>query len=140
MVDDRHVNHDRGEKSVHATEILARMERAINEHDLDALADCFAEDYRCEVPHHPRLSFVGRDRVRANWTGLFAHVPDMKATVLQSVVDGDQVWSEWELSGKTRDGDDHLACGVAILRAHEGRFIFSRFYLDKVDAADPGVS
>jgi ketosteroid isomerase-like protein len=121
---------------VHGTEILARMETAMNEHDLDALVDCFAEDYRSELPHHPQLSFVGRERVRANWGGLFELVPDLTATVLQSVVDGDQVWSEWEISGKTRDGGDYLACGVAILRVHDGSFAFSRFYLDKVDAPD----
>jgi hypothetical protein len=42
MVDDRHVDHDHGEKRVNGTEILARTERAVNEHDLDALAGCFA--------------------------------------------------------------------------------------------------
>ena len=33
-----------------ATGILDRMLRAINSHDIGALVDCFAHNYRCEDP------------------------------------------------------------------------------------------
>jgi len=55
-----------------ATTMLRNLERATNEHDLAALADCFAEDYRNETPLHPARSFRGREQVRANWRQIFA--------------------------------------------------------------------
>ena len=116
-----------------ATETLQRMLQAINSHDLDAMVDCFAHDYRCEMPLHPSRSFVGDDQVRQNWTGMFARVPDIEARVLRSVEDGDTVWSEWHMTGTTTDGADFRTGGVAILGVEDGRFAWSRFYLDPVD-------
>ena len=123
-----------------ATGTLERMLQAINAHDLVALVDCFANDYRCEVPLHPSRSFVGNDRVRQNWTGLFARVPDIKARVPRSVEHGDTLWSEWEMTGTTTDGVGYRAGGVAILGAKGGRFAWSRFYLDPVDDEPTGAS
>jgi hypothetical protein len=57
------------------TEVLERMQRAMSAHDLEALVDCFAVGYHCEVPLHPSRSFTGQEHVRQNWSGLFAHVP-----------------------------------------------------------------
>lgn len=71
--------------------------------------------------------------LRSNWAELFAHVPDLMATVLQSVVDGDQVWSEWEISGTTVGGEEYLSRGVAILRVRGEQIASLRFYLDDVD-------
>jgi ketosteroid isomerase-like protein len=116
------------------TDVLRRMETAMSAHDLDALADCFTEDFRSELPIHPGRSFTGREHMRSNWAGLFAHVPDLAATVLQSVTDGDQVWSEWEIGGTTVDGERYLSRGVAILRLAGARIASVRFYLDNVDA------
>jgi ketosteroid isomerase-like protein len=123
---------ENGENAVR-TDVLRRMEMAMNLHDLDALADCFAEDFRSELPIHPRRSFTGRERMRSNWAGLFAHVPDLAARVLQSVADGDQVWSEWEIGGTTVAGEQYLSRGVAILRLRGERIASVRFYLDDVD-------
>ena len=116
-----------------STDVLRRMEKAMNTHDLEAFADCFAEDFRSVLPIHPGRNFTGRDRMRSNWAGLFAHVPDLMATVLQSVVDGDQVWSEWEISGTTVGGEEYLSRGVAILRVRGEQIASVRFYLDDVD-------
>ena len=119
-------------------DVLVRMEKAMNTHDLDALTECFAEDFHSELPIHPGRSFTGREHMRRNWAGLFAHVPDLTATVLQSVTDNDQVWSEWEISGGTVDGERYLSRGVAILSMRGERIASIRFYLDDVDepAAD----
>jgi ketosteroid isomerase-like protein len=125
------------EADVPSTDILERMERAMTTHDLDGLFDCYVEDFRSEHPIHPQRSFVGREQVRTNWKGLFAHVPDLVATVLQSVVAGDQIWSEWEMSGRTVDAGPYLVRGVAILQLREGRVASTRFYLDNVDAPEP---
>jgi ketosteroid isomerase-like protein len=112
------------------------MERAMNAHDLDEFVDCFAEDFVSEHPIHPQRSFVGNEHVRKNWAGIFAHVPDLSATVLQSVVDGDQVWSEWDIHGNTRDGEVYRTPGVAILRLRDEKIASVRFYLDYVEASD----
>jgi ketosteroid isomerase-like protein len=116
-----------------ATKALDRMLQAINSHDIDAMVDCFAADYRCEMPLHPSRSFVGNDQVRQNWTGMFHRVPDIKARVLRSVEDGDALWSEWDMIGTTTDGADFRVGGVAILRVKDDRFAWARFYLDPVD-------
>ncbi|MDG4782290.1 nuclear transport factor 2 family protein [Micromonospora sp. WMMD961] len=119
----------------HATraDVLRRMETAMNSHDLDALADSFAEDFHSELPIHPGRSFTGREQMRKNWAFLFAHVPDLAARVLQSVSDGNQVWSEWKIHGTTVDGNRYLSRGVTIMRLHEDRIASVRFYLDDVD-------
>jgi ketosteroid isomerase-like protein len=118
------------------TDVLRRMEKAMNGHDVDALSECFTEDFRSVIPLHPGRSFTGRAQMRSNWEGLFAHVPDLAATVRQSVTDGDQVWSEWEIGGTTVDGERYLSRGVAILRLRDEQIASVRFYLDDVD--DPG--
>ena len=107
-------------------------------HDLEALVDCFAEDYHCEIPLHPSRSFTGRAHVNRNWSGLFTLVPDLQARVLRSTQDGDEVWSEWEMTGTATDGSRYLARGVAILGISGDRVAWARFYLDPVDDQPAG--
>lgn len=113
--------------------VVERMRQAMNAHDVEALAGCFAEHYRCEMPLHPSRGFVGRDRVRENWGGLFAHVPDLVARVLRCTQDGDLAWSEWEISGTTVSGARFTTAGVAILSIKDALVDSARFYLDPVD-------
>ncbi|WP_372350870.1 nuclear transport factor 2 family protein [Streptomyces sp. KL116D] len=120
------------ENTMSATDILRRMELAMNAHDVDAFVDCFTEDFVSELPLHPERNFVGREGVRKNWSGLFAYVPDLVGTVLQSVADGDKIWSEWEIRGNTQDGKLYLARGAAIHGVRDGRLAWVRFYLDTV--------
>jgi ketosteroid isomerase-like protein len=124
------------------TAMLHRLERATNEHDLDALVDCFTAGYRNETPAHPARSFGGRDQVRANWQQIFAGVPDLRAVVLHSAVDGGTVWSEWEMFGTRRDGAPHRMRGVVIfdVDGEEGRATAARFYLEPVDQGDGDVN
>lgn len=114
-------------------DVLRRMETAMNGHDLDALTACFAEDFCSILPLQPQRSFTGRPRMRGNWGKLFAHVPDLAATVRQSVTDGEQVWSEWEIGGTTVDGARYLSRGVAILSLRGPQIASVRFYLADVD-------
>ena len=127
------INSRENGKNTVRTDVLRHMEEAMNAHDLDGLTDCFAEDFRSELPIHPGRSFTGRERMRSNWARLFAHVPDLAARVLQSAADGDQVWSEWEIGGRTVEGEQYLSRGVAILRLRGERIASVRFYLDDVD-------
>ncbi len=116
-----------------ARAFIRRLEAATSAHDLDALVDCFAEDYVNETPVHPARGFTGRDQVRRNWTAIFTGVPDLRTTVLRSAVAGDTVWSEWEMTGTRRDGTPHLMGGVVIFGVVSGRAAWARFYLDPVD-------
>jgi len=115
-----------------ATGVLARLERATNAHDLDALVACFAQDYRNDTPAHPERSFTGREQVRRNWEQIFAAIPDLTATVLRAAVDGGEVWSEWEHRGTRRDGLAHVMRGVVIFGVGGGLLTWARFYLEPV--------
>jgi ketosteroid isomerase-like protein len=112
--------------------------RATNEHDLDALASCFAIDYRNDTPAHPARGFTGRAQVRKNWEQIFAGVPDLSAEV-RWIAHEDSVWSEWEMRGTRRDGSTHLMRGVVIFGVHAGEATWARFYLEPVDEGESGI-
>ena len=123
-----------------AEAVLLRLVEATNRHDLDGLVDCFAIDYRNETPAHPARGFLGRDQVRRNWEAIFTFVPDITAQVLRSCVDGDVVWSEWEMTGSRPDGSAQQMAGVIIFGAKDGRFDWARFYLETVEAGGVDVN
>ena len=110
--------------------MLERLLRATNDRDLDMLVDCFAPDYRNETPAHPSRGFQGHAQVRTNWEQIFGSVPDIRAVVIRHVVDGDTVWSEWEMRGNRLDGSVHLMRGVVIFGVRDGRANWARFYLE----------
>jgi ketosteroid isomerase-like protein len=112
--------------------VLARLEGAANAHDVNALVACFAPDYRNDTPAHPERSFTGREQVRRNWEQIFASIPDITATVLRSVVNGDEIWSEWEHRGTRPDGSLHVMRGVVIFGVGEGLLTWARFFLEPV--------
>jgi ketosteroid isomerase-like protein len=122
-----------------AAGVLARLERAANAHDVNALVACFAPDYRNDTPAHPERSFAGREQVRRNWEQIFAAIPDLTARVLGSVVDGDEVWSEWEHRGTRRDGSAHVMRGVVVFGVAGGLLAWARFYLEPVQEGGENV-
>jgi ketosteroid isomerase-like protein len=128
------------ESAVDPTAVLRRLERASDEHDLDALVGCFAADYVNETPAHPARGFRGREQVRENWRQILAGVPDLRARVLRSTADGETVWSEWEMSGTRRDGAAHLMRGVIIFVIADERIVSARFYLEPVDTSGTDVN
>src|SRR5207342_1890954 len=95
-------------------QMVERLADATNAHDLDALVACFGEEYVNETPVHPARGFRGRDQVRRNWEQIFAFVPDVRAEVVRLAVDGQTVWSEWDMTGTRGDGSDHRMRGVII--------------------------
>lgn len=119
--------------------LLDRLSKAVDDHDLDALVECFSTDYRNETPAHPGRSFEGREQVRENWQRIFAGVPDITAVVLQAAVDGDTVWSEWEMRGTRADGQPHLMRGVIVFTVPDDRATAARFYLEPVEPGEGGV-
>jgi ketosteroid isomerase-like protein len=118
---------------------LATIERlvlATNQHDIEALVACFAEDYENETPAHPARGFRGPAQVRRNWEQIFAFVPDIKAQVVRSTADGETVWTEWEMQGTRGDGNAHHMYGPIVFGVRDGVIKWARFYLEPVDASD----
>jgi hypothetical protein len=112
---------------------VERLREAINSHDPVRVADCFTENYQCDMPMHPSRGFTGRARVLENYQALFARVPDLRATVLRSCEDESAVWSEWEMSGTSDEGIPSASTGVVIiLSVVDERIAHTRFYLDAV--------
>jgi ketosteroid isomerase-like protein len=122
------------------TTILQRLLAAMNAHDLDAMVSCFADDYVNETPIHPLRGFRGNEQVRKNYTQIFANVPDLRARVPRSAVDGDTLWTEWDISGTRLDGATFLMRGVAILGIRGNAIASARFYLDSVEETSGDVN
>lgn len=116
-----------------ARQMVQRLLQATNDHDLEALVACFAEDYDNETPTHPARGFHGRSQVRRNWEQIFAFVPDVRAAVTRAAVDGEVIWTEWEMTGTRRDGTAHCMRGVVIFGVGGGVARWGRFYLEPVD-------
>ena len=122
-----------------AFEVVIRLRDAINQHDLEALVDVFDRDFVSKTPAHPQRTFSGADQVRRNWEQIFAGVPDLKAELLDAVVEGDTVWSEWDWHGTRRDGAPHRMRGVTIQRVRDARAVSVRFYMEPVDEGGPAA-
>jgi ketosteroid isomerase-like protein len=122
--------------------VVERLLAAINAHDLEAMVACFADNYLNEWPAHPQRGFRGNQQVRRNWSQIFAGVPDLRARLPRTVVDGDTVWAEWDLSGTRGDGAAFLMRGVSIFGVAEDRLAWVRFYLEPVeeDSGDVGAN
>ena len=114
-------------------DVVERLARATSAHDLEGIVACFAEGYVNETPTHPQRSFAGRDQVRRNWAQILTGVPDITARVLATAVDGDTVWSEWQMSGTRLDGALHEMGGVIIFDVAGELVRAARFYLEPLD-------
>ncbi len=112
--------------------VLERLLQAVNAHDLDALISCFASDYVNETPVHPQRGFCGNDQVRRNWAQIFT-IADLRADVPRSSLDGDRLWTEWEMSGTRSDGAPVLMRGVVIFVIDGDTIRSARFYLEPVE-------
>ncbi len=117
---------------------VERLCAAVNAYDLDTLADCFTANYRNETPAHPGRSFTGTAQVRRNWERIFVGLPDVSARIVDTVVAGDTVWSEWEMNGTRPDGTPEMMRGVIIFETCADRLDSARFYLEQVDAGTDG--
>ena len=119
--------------------MVDRLCDAVNGHDLDALAACFAADYRNETPVHPARGFVGRDRCAATGSSSSAASPTSRGSVTARVETPDGVWTEWEMHGTRRDGEAHRMRGVVIFGVAGAEITDARFYLEPVDDDTSGV-
>jgi len=120
--------------------VIDRLLKATNDHDLDALIDCFASDYVNETPVHPLRGFTGSEQVRLNWRQIFAAVPDLLAEVTSRAEEGDTTWTEWQMSGTRGDGSAHLMRGVIIFTTRDDRITAARFYLEPVETSSGDIN
>lgn len=123
-----------GSTSLSIEGLLSRLTTATNAHDIDALVGCFSPEYVNDTPAHPSRNFTGSDQVRRNWARLFDSIPDLRAEILQSAVDGSTAWTEWVMVGTRRDGTEHHMRGVMIFTAANGFLASVRFYMEPVEA------
>jgi len=120
-------------------EVLDRLLAAINAHEMEALVPCFAHDYVNETPVHPPRSFRGQAQVRTNWGQILAAVPDIRARVVRRSLDGDTLWTEWDMAGTRADGVPFLMRGVVIFGLAGDTIASARFYLEPVEDASGDV-
>jgi len=78
--------------------VLERLHTAMNQHDLEAMLECFDPEYRSEQPLHPNRGFGGKEQVRKNWSRTLDSFPDFEAQLLGHASSGGTVWSEWRWS------------------------------------------
>ena len=113
---------------------IGRLEEAMNRHDVETMTALFADDYRSEQPAHPDRGFGGSDQVAANWTAMFAGVPDMRVECRAELNDGTTSWSEWSWRGTHTDGTPFAMRGVVVFGLGDDDLIHSaRLYMEPVE-------
>lgn len=120
--------------------VTARLRDAMNTHDIDAFVGCFHEDYRSEQPVHPGRGFGGRTQVRANWSAIFAAVPDFNAALVSYCQAEGQEWSEWRWTGTRTDGSTLDVAGVTVFGVRDGRIAWGRLYVEPVQAVEETIN
>jgi ketosteroid isomerase-like protein len=119
--------------------VIARIGAALNAQDVDALVECFADDYVLEAPAHPALGFSGAAQVRKNQKAALAAVPDLRVAVVRTAAEGATAWAEWEWCRTGRDGSPHLMRSVTINGIREGRVAWARLFMEPVEIDGPDV-
>jgi ketosteroid isomerase-like protein len=119
--------------------VAAALAEAMNAHDIDAFVSLFAPDYDSRQPVHPDRAFVGRDQVRANWSAVFAGVPDFRAELVATAVEADTLWSEWRWRGTHEDGSRLDMAGVMVCGIDGGRLAWARLYVEPVESGGEGI-
>jgi hypothetical protein len=120
-------------------DVVDRLQRAMNAHDLEAFLACTHADYRSEQPVHPERGFGGREQVAKNWAALFAGVPDFHAEVLSSAVVEQVVWTEWHWTGTREDGSALDMRGVTLFTVEGDEIVSGRLYMEEVEGAGEDI-
>jgi hypothetical protein len=108
--------------------VLERLHAAMNQHDLEAMLECFDPDYRSEQPLHPNRGFGGKERVRKNWSKILDSFPDFEARLLGHASVGGTVWSEWRWSATGLN-----MAGVTLLGVQNRHIVWGRLYMEPVE-------
>jgi ketosteroid isomerase-like protein len=121
------------------TDVISRLHRAMNDHNLEAFLDCFHEDYESVQPIHPSRNFRGRDQVEKNWSTIFKNIPDYRFELIRMAEDGDIVWTEWDWSGTQRDGQPMNMRGVVLFGVRDGKIAWGRLYMDVAEQTEEDI-
>ena len=119
--------------------VYARLCRAVNAHDLDAIADCLAEDYNALDHRVLGWETMGREAVVDVYRSWLDVVPDMEVTFEWLGGDDDHIALRW-------NGQGHAAADVGggaaeyrlilVATIRDGRIAYTeRFDLDDEGAA-----
>ena len=119
--------------------MIDRLTAAQNAHDVDGMLACFDERYQSEQPLFPARNFHGSDQVRANWSAVLEAIPDFRADVLRSAVEGDEVFVEVHWTGTKADGAALEERGVLIFGIDDDRVVWARLYVDEVHDEGAGI-
>jgi ketosteroid isomerase-like protein len=119
--------------------VAERINAAMNARDIDALVGCFAEDYDSAQPAHPDRAFRGREQVRANWSAIFASVPDFRSELVRADTAGGTEWSEWRWQGTQADGSRLDMAGVIVLGVRGDQVAWARLYVEPVEQGGGGI-
>ena len=130
---------DQASSGTRAAAVVQRLADATNAHDLDALVECFAPDYRNETPVHPARGFVGRDQVRRNWEQIFGVIKDVRAELVNLWSMATRCGPNGSTPGLDPDGTAHRLRGVVMFIVRDDAIESARFYLEPVDADAGGV-
>ena len=120
-------------------QVVARLQAAMNAHDVEEFVACFAEDYESVQPTHPARAFRGREQVRANWSEIFTGVPDFRAEIVRVAAVGDTAWSEWRWQGTQTDGGRLDMAGVIVFGLRGDRIAWARLYVEPVEQQGAGI-
>jgi len=120
------------------TLVLERLLEAMYARDASRLAALFTGDYQSVQPAHPNRGFGGSSQVFANWSSIFANIPDFTAELLAWAVDGDKEWSEWHWHGTRMDGSVLCERGVIIVTVRNNMIAAAGLYMEptEVDGGD----
>ena len=124
---------------VRVGDVINRLVKAMNLHDLSAAAALFHPDYRSSQPAHPGRTFTGREQMRANWAAMFAGIPDFRAELVRSVDEGQMTWSEWHWTGTRTDGQAFEMRGVTLFEIADDVIVAGRLYLEDVEREVIGI-
>ena len=125
--------------SIIGERLVARLQAAMNAHDVEAFVACFAADYESVQPAHPDRAFRGREQVRANWSEVFAGVPDFHAELVRVHAIGDTAWSEWRWEGTQTAGERLDMAGVIVFGVRDDLVAWARLYIEPVERAGAGI-
>ena len=116
---------------------------AFNAHDLDAIMEFFADDCSLDMPRGPEpwgQRFVGKVAVRQGLATRFSGLPDVHYGEDRHWICGNMVFSEWLLTGTTRNGVAVKVRGCDHYEFRDGKVIRKDAYWKIVEEHRPGDS
>ena len=102
---------------------VERLNRAVNDHDLHALASIFTEDCVFENTYPPPDGerFEGLPAVLGFWEDFFGSSQGARFEFEEIFPAGDRCVARWIYRWESLDGEPHHLRGVDILRVREGK-------------------